>query len=227
MKFNDIFAPKVQLQKERDLYQKDFLYKTAKIEFSMHYKHKMISVEELKKFLVDDETKIYHCTHHKPCANFDNAWSCPPVAPSFDKYNIDDYKNCLVYCFWVDWEFKINSENPYFKLVNANRTVSPYAWEYGMRLEKLLGGKLMIDGRCPICPRCHKKEGKPCAYPKRRRSSLEAVGIHATNLCEEVLQHKIEWYRKVKGRIVEPKYITVVHGLLTNNDQPEGLIKLK
>jgi len=223
MKFDDIFQKTVKTQTERNLYSKDFKYDTKKISFSMHYKHKMISVEELKKFLVDDETIIKHCTNIKPCANFGNAWSCPPVAPSFERYN-NGYKNCLVYAFWIDWDFKINSDNPYFKLVNANRTCSPYAWEYGMKLEKTLGGKILTDGRCPICPKCAKKENLPCKFPKRRRSSLEAVGIHATNLCEEVLEHKIDWYRKEGKRIIEPAYITVINGFLTDAEQPEEML---
>ena len=221
--FDDVFLKPVKTQEKREIYEKDFIYKTPKITFNMHYKHKMISVEELKKFLVDDETKVAHCNHVKPCNNFGNCYSCPPIAPRLEKYN-PGYKNCLVYSFWVDWDFKINSDNVYFKLINANRTVSPYAWDYGMKLEKHLGGKVMIDGRCPICKTCKKKLGEPCAFPKRRRSSLEAVGVHATNLCEEILQHKIEWYKKVDGKIVEPAYITVIHGFLTNAEQPEVML---
>ena len=223
--FDDLFIKPVETQDIREIYQKDFTYKTKKIEFNMHYKHKMISVEELKIFLVDDKTKLEHCQHVKPCANFGNAWSCPPVAPTFDKYNRDGYKNCLVYAFWIDWNFKINSKNPYFMLLNANRTVTPYAWEYAMKLEKIFGGKVLTDGRCPICPKCAKKENKPCKFPNKRRSSLEAVGIHATNLCETVLQHKISWYKKEGKRIVVPIYITAVNGFLTNAKQPKGMIE--
>ena len=225
MKFDDIFMPEVELQNKWDLYQKDFVYETPKIKFNMHYKHKMISVADLDKFMVDDETKIKHCTYHKPCNNFGNCYSCPPVAPRLEKYN-PGYKNCLVYAFWVDWDFKINSDNVYFKLINANRTVSPYAWKYGQKLEKTLGGKIAIDGRCPICIKCMKKLGKPCAFPKQRRSSVEAIAIHATNLCEEVLQHKIEWYKKVDGKIVEPRYISVIHCFFTDAEQPKEMLKL-
>jgi len=225
MKFDDIFLKPVQTQKQRDIYQKDFTYKTKLIEFNMHYKHKMISVEELKTYLVDEETVIYHCTHDKPCGNFSQAWSCPPVAPSFDKYNKDEYKNCLVYAFWIDWNFQINSDNPYFKLLNANRTVTPFAWDYAIKLESRLGGKILTDGRCPICPKCAKKHNLPCKFPSRRRSSLEAVGIHATNLCETVLEHKISWYRKEGKRIIVPEYITAVNGFLTNAEQPKEMLE--
>jgi predicted metal-binding protein len=224
MKFDDIFQKPVKTQTERNLYSKDFKYDTKKISFSMHYKHKMISVEELKKFLVDDDTIIKHCTNIKPCANFSNAWSCPPVAPSFDKYN-NGYKNCLVYAFWIDWDFNINSDNPYFKLVNANRTVSPYSWIYAMKLEKILEGKVAVDGRCPICRICMKKLGKPCAYPKKRRSSMEAIGIHATNVAKEVLDHEIQWYRKENGEIITPDYITCIHAFFTNSEQPKEMIQ--
>jgi len=205
--------------------QHDFQYETPKIKFSMHYKHKLISFEELKKYEVSKEEKISACTHVIKCANFGNCWSCPPVSTSLDVYNLKKFKNCLVYSFWVDWDFEINSDNSYFKLINANRTVSPYAYKYGTAIEHIIGGKLMLDGRCPICRICMKKLDKPCLFPQKRRSSLEAVGIHATNLCEQVLDHQIQWYKKENGKQIEPEYITVIHGLLTNlEEEPETII---
>jgi len=208
--------------------QYDFKYKTPKIEFNMHYTHKLISYEELKNFEVSKEEKIHACTHGLTCANYNNCFSCPPISPNLDRYNKENYKKCLVYSFWVDWDFVIGSDNPYFHLVNANRTISPYGWKYAMVLEKKLGGKVMIDGRCPICRVCEKKKGKPCAYPKERRSSLEAVGINATELCEKVLEHKIQWYRKENDKIIEPEYLTIVHGLLTNIEvEPETIISME
>ena len=211
---------------EPQLYQKDFTYKTKLITFQMHYRHKLISVEQLHKFMVSDDEKNHACTHGLTCANYGNCYSCPPIAPSFEKYNRKGYKNCLVYCFWTDWNFSINSTNPYFKLINANRTLSPYAWKYGQLLEQRVGGKDMIDGRCNLCSICKKKLEKPCAFPQERRSSLEAVGIDATQLCEAILEHKIQWYRKVNNQIIEPSYLTVVHGLLTNSEQPEEMLCL-
>jgi len=210
------------------LYQKDFIYKTKKITFSMHYKHKLITVDYLHKFIVSDEKKIWMCSHDKPCSNFNNCWACPPIAPSFEKYNKKGYTNCLVYAFWVDWDFEINSDNQYFKLVNANRTLSPYTWKYGQLLEHKLGGKDMIDGRCPLCTPCKASltPREPCTFPKQRRSSLEALGIDDCTLSEEVLHHKIYWYKKEGKKTISPPYLTCIHGLLTNSEQPEEMLCL-
>ena len=208
----------------------DFRYKTKKIDFSMHYKHRLISIDKLKEYMVSDEEKNLACTHGLTCSNHKNCWSCPPLAPSFDKYNRDPsnkpYTKCLVYAFWIDWDFSINSDNPYFRLINANRTVSPYTFNYGKILESAFGGKDMIDGRCPLCIKCKKVLGEPCAFPKERRSSLEALGIDATRLSECVLEHEIQWYKKIEKDIIIPKYITAIHGFLCNLErEPNGIVK--
>jgi len=206
------------------LYTKHFPYKTKKITFSMHYKHKLITFEELKEFRVENREE--GCLHVKPCSNYKNCWGCPPYAPLLERYNQKNYKYCLVYCFWLDWDFSIASDNPYFKLINANRTLSPYATKYGQKLEMLLGGKDMIDGRCPLCPKCYAsfEPKQPCKFPTKRRSSLEAVGLDASLLSERVLEHPIQWYKKVDDKIVEPRYLTCVHGLLTDSKQPKEMV---
>ena len=204
------------------LVEEHFTYQTKHITFSIHYRHKLVSKERLKEFLVSDKDSL--CVGRIPCSNYRSCWSCPPYAPNLDKYS-QNYNYGLVYCFWTDWNFKINSTNPYFKLLNANRTLSPLAWHYGQKLERILGGKDAIDGRCPICRTCEKVHNRPCKYPKQRRSSMEAIGLDATLISQEILNHKIEWYRKVNDKIIEPRYLTVIHTLFTNSLQPKEMIK--
>ena len=209
---------------KEQLIQHDFTYRTKKITFNMHYRHKLISIERLNEFQVEDKEK--GCKHIKPCNNFGKCYSCPPIAKNLSEYNYN-YTHCLIYAFWCDWNFKLASDNPYFKLVNANRTLSPLAFNYGRKLERMLGGKDMIDGRCPLCIKCKASltPKQPCAFPKERRSSLEAVGLDASLLSEQILEHPISWYLKKQDKIIEPKYLTVIHGLLTNSQQPKEMIK--
>ena len=209
---------------KEQLIQNDFTYQTKKIKFEMHYKHKLIPLEKLLEFQV--ENKEEGCLHVKPCNNYNRCYSCPPIAPNLNKYN-SSYTHCLIYAFWCDWNFILDSSNPYFKLVNANRTLSPLAFKYGQKLERILGGKDMIDGRCPICIKCKAslEPRQPCPYPKQRRSSLEAVGLDASALSEKILNHPISWYLKKDKTITEPKYLTVIHGLLTNSKQPKEMVK--
>lgn len=202
---------------QEQIVETSFPYQTKKILFSMHYKHNLISFERLKTFLVEDRT--LGCRHGIICNNFNHCYSCPPITQTLEQYNRSGYKNVLVYCFWVDWGFKINSENQYFRLINANRTLSPFAWNYGQKLETLLEGKDIIDGRCSLCIKCNYPNG--CLYPDKRRSSLESLGVDASRLSKEVLQHEIQWYHKKNI----PKYLTVIHALLTNSNEPKQMLK--
>jgi len=54
---------------------------------------------------------------------------------------------------------------------------------------------------------------------------MEAIGLDATLISQEILDHKIEWYRKVNDKIIEPRYLTVIHTLFTNSLQPKEMIK--
>jgi len=218
---------------QEQLIEETFVRKTAKFVLNIHYRHLMVSYETLKQYVVSEKAKIAMCSGQtsrlkKPCANYQNSWSCPPYAPSLDNYNNKKFKYCLLYCTWIDWDelaSQIASKNKYFVLINANRTLNPWMWHYGQKLERVLGGKDMIDGRCPLCLRCEAKFGRPCKHPKARRSSLEALGLHATRLCKDFLKHEIQWYRSFRGVIETPKWVTCIHGLLTNSLQPKGMIK--
>jgi predicted metal-binding protein len=205
--------------------QKDFVYQTKKIKFNMHYKHNLISVERLNDFLVYDKTE--GCKHIKQCNNFGRCYSCPPFSLSLEKYNDKGYKNCLIYCFWVDWDFVIASTNSYFMLINANRTLSPYATNYGNKLESILGGKDMVDGRCGLCIKCNASldPKQPCVFPTKRRSSLEAVGLDASKIAKAILGHEIYWYKRVGEKVVTPKYLSCIHGLLTDSLEPMEMVK--
>jgi predicted metal-binding protein len=103
-------------------------------------------------------------------------------------------------------------------LINANRTLSPYINTYGKKLETYLEGKDIIDGKCHCCRKCNYPDG--CLYPDKRRSSLESLGIDASRLSKEVLQHEIQWYHKKNI----PKYLTVIHATLTNSNEPKTML---
>ena len=183
--------------------EQQFEYTTSKLKLNIHFKHNLITVEKLKQYLVPKHLIDAFCKGEYnqtklACKNYGNCYSCPPYAPSFEE---------------------IKSKNPFFVLMNAYRTLSPLMYKYGQWLERTIGGKDMIDGRCRLCKPCRLQLGEPCRYPSKRRSSLEALGIHASKLAKEVLNHKIQWYRRVNGKLVIPEYVTVIHGLLTNSFQ--------
>ena len=210
---------------EEQLVETSFPYQTKKILFNVHYKHNLISFEQLKTYLVED--RVSPCQKGLVCNNSGKCYSCPPLSPTLEKYN-RGYKNALVYAFYVDWDFKMKDnpkypkQNQYFHLVNANRTLSPMAWNYGQQLEKLLGGVDCIDGRCPICVKCNYPKG--CLYPTERRCSMESLGLDASRLSKEILNHEILWYIKIDNKIQVPKYLTVIHSLITNSNEPKTRI---
>lgn len=184
----------------------------------------LIPVNTLKDFIVPDRT--LGCRHGITCNNFNRCYSCPPLSPTLERYNRENYKNCLVYCFWIEWRFKIEGNNPYFKLLNANRTLSPYSWNYGHKLESLLGGKLCCDGKCKECKTCNAsyEQKRPCVNPSGMRCSLESLGVDASKLSKDVLHHNIVWYIKEKGKVFIPDYITVINALLTDSNEPKRML---
>ena len=216
---------------EERIVEASFEYQTKKIRFNVGYKHALTSFEKIKTYLVEEKSD--RCRKGLVCNNFGKCYSCPPGSPSIDKYNREGYKNVLVYAFWVYWGFtmkekdpiKYKKQNAYLKLENANRTISPMTFNYGRKLEKLLGGKDMIDGRCPLCIKCNYPNG--CLHPKEMRCSMESLGLDACKISKDILQHEIQWYirRDNSDVLITPKYLTAIHCLLTNSNEPKEMLK--
>ena len=192
----------------------NFIKKTKKMIIPMHYHHMLISFEKLKGYVV--EGREQRCQHGNGCNGYNRCHSCPPLAPTLERYNAEGYRNALVYCFYEELT-PFSKADRIFKRQNAYRTLSPTARNFGKTLERILGGKIAFEGHCMRCHPCNAtlNPKKPCVNYQELRCSLESLGIHVVNLCKDVLHHQIFWWGKE-----EPPYLTICHALLTNSREP-------
>jgi predicted metal-binding protein len=185
-----------------------------------HYRQLMVPVASLDPFRVTERARLGMC---KPCPVYLKCWSCPGLNTGYDAYNERGYEKCLLYLMWVDIDWEAQVGDRYASVLETYGSLASYMTMYGRMLEAQLNGKEMIDGRCAVCRTCTMAESppRPCAYPDDQRSSLEALGINVIKLSKHFFDHPLQWYRE--GRSI-PSYVSVVHGLLTDAPEPDGMI---
>ena len=81
-----------------------------------------------------------------------------------------------------------------------------------LKLEQEIPGSLALQsGRCLLCERCAREEGKVCRHPQRLRYSIESLGGNVTATLQELLGVELQWYTADSS----PAYLVQVGGLLS------------
>lgn len=63
-----------------------------------------------------------------------------------------------------------------------------------IRLEKVLpGSRAYWMGCCELCPLCTRELGRPCRRPSERRLSVEAIGLAAGTILQDLFGLPLEW----------------------------------
>jgi predicted metal-binding protein len=188
----------------------------------LHYRQVSVPVERLlSEFTVTETNRLHNCTS---CGIFLKCWACPGMNDPFTAYNSRNWPKVLLYTFWRDVAYDSDPTRSYASVQQAYQSVAPFALQYGATLERELDGKLMIDGRCAVCRVCTAAMDppRPCAYPDKLRSSLEALGFNVIRISKLLLEHPLEWHvDRPGGRKRTPGVISVVHGVLTFEDEPD------
>jgi predicted metal-binding protein len=165
-------------------------------------KTRTVTVPELLPFL-KKETVFNLCAQ---CPNFDKLWSCPPIVPDFEIFSAI-YKYADVFLFWAETSQFFKEKDPaiacYEFLKKENR-------KYVLKLEEEKSGRAVFSFSCDLCPKCGKKEGKPCRKPNKLRFNLTAFGFMTDDLSKMLMNHQISWSKDKN----EAQYITQVSFLL-------------
>ncbi len=171
-------------------------------------------------FLIDKEKLAYLCKIG--CKNYNNKYSCPPLAPSFEIYT-KEAKDFLVIMFLM----KLSEINPnyreYHKIRMANSILKSRIEKTVRELEKITGINYLGTGACRLCRPCMFKLKKPCKWPEKKRSSLEALGVDCNVLVEKVFNIPLKWYTNKKA----PEYTLVITALPFKNGKEKILQNLK
>ncbi|MFZ5650698.1 MAG: DUF2284 domain-containing protein [Bacillota bacterium] len=116
------------------------------------------------------------------CPEYGRNLSCPPLIPPPHHFfnGLPVYKQGLL--LQLDGPGISHPENIFSyssKLHTIVLELETHLWETGY--QKVKG---LISGCCKLC-RCCPPPGKPCRFPDRARSSMEAVGINVVSTCEK------------------------------------------
>ena len=143
----------------------------------------------------------------KACPNFGKIWTCPPydidVIQAFKNF---DYAIVIGFKGKDFFELKKESTDYLYELEGMNGNVSESNYT------------TLVAGNCQICESCSKSEGQPCRFPDLMRYSLESVGFHVSEICEDVLGESLVWQTE------NPKYMAVA-GILLEEKELDAMVE--
>ncbi len=119
------------------------------------------------------------------CGMYGRCWTCPPDCGPIDELmaRVRSYRYMLVYQTVgqledsYDFEGMTEAGDRHNLLVQQVRDT----WPAGGKLARTLH---LGAGGCRNCARCAKLDGEPCRFPKKAIVSLEAHGIHVSDLAK-------------------------------------------
>ena len=108
------------------------------------------------------------------CGNYNKSWVCPPACESVEeqKKKILSYKSFLVFTTMHTLEDSFDYDG-----MTKGRELHLLLTS---ELKKMLNTPVYGAGNCPVCKTC--AFPKPCPFPEKKISSVEAAGIDVTSL---------------------------------------------
>lgn len=132
------------------------------------------------------------------CPYYGKVWSCPPDLPDTLCY-LEPYSQ--VYLVAVKVQYSDEMRKRAISQSEADRIRQE---SYEVEKKKLLlalleleqnmpGRKCLGAGRCILCERCSREEGKPCRYPRKRRYSITGFGFDFTKIFKDIFGIPMLW----------------------------------
>lgn len=118
------------------------------------------------------------------CGMYGKSWMCPPHVGPIDQLiqEAKAYRWALVYQIVEPLEDSYDVEG----MMAAGRRMNDLTQQVRSQLSPELPEDTLFlgAGGCRLCPVCAKVEDQPCRFPQKAVSSLEAYGIHVSNLVQ-------------------------------------------
>lgn len=175
--------------------------------------------------LFQDDQRLELCGS---CKGVDGG--CPGGgAPYFEQLKHNDNQfYVIVVQFDMAWAIQYGGvgkgirQSNYFRSGYADRLTDLYIWRLVKYLEEAADAYGLGCGNCPVCTpkRCTVMADAKCAYPDRRRYSMEAVGVDCSTLHEELFGERLPyWYYTPEL----PRHMHRYAGLFVSDDIGELL----
>ena len=143
------------------------------------------------------------------CPAYGKRWACPP----FDTEKSFLFQEKIANIIAI--KFKPSQKNLSPKQINdsARKHFDNIFFNIENSTKDTL---LLLAGSCicKLADECPKTKNKPCAYPNKKRYSLEALGYNVAKICKEKLGFEILWAKDN----AHPQYYTLVYCILTKTD---------
>lgn len=167
--------------------------------------------EELLGRYVDVPKYLGYCAE---CPHFGEFWSCPPYDfDPMDVWNGYDRLDILAMRIYPEGEGE-----KALAAADPETFLLPYGAELTRMLvewERQEPGSLRLNpGRCKLCTRCARIEGKPCRHREDMRWSIESLGGAVGDIARDVLRSPLYWGQAGQA----PAYFLLVGGLLRREE---------
>lgn len=135
----------------------------------------------------------------KDCPDYQKNWSCPTGVPDV-RILVKEYAYVQVIGLKVVYDPWVRKE----ALDNPEREEELRQQSYGSEKKKLLQVLLALEetipnslsimaGKCELCDRCARLDGKPCRHPKQMRYSFSGLGFDLGRIADEILEMPLLW----------------------------------
>mgnify|MGYP003819218011 CR=1 FL=1 len=118
------------------------------------------------------------------CQHYDKCWACPPACGTIEEYEskMHEYSNGYVFQTVVILESTLDWEGISAAMENHENRVRALADTIAAQAgdEPYM---LLTAGSCTLCKECTYPD-KPCRFPSKRLTSMEAAGLNVTNTCK-------------------------------------------
>lgn len=165
------------------------------IPYDLEVQVRKISVERLLTQYWNPELVSEAC---KLCPDYGKVWSCPPGVPEADAY-LKKFSEGFLIGVKVKYpeEIRKNVSTPEEAQQLRNQTyerVKRNLLLILLELEKEFPeGTCIGAGRCILCRKCARAEGKACRYPQLRRYSITAFGFDFSRMVKDNLGMELLW----------------------------------
>ncbi len=118
------------------------------------------------------------------CGNYGKNWGCPPGCGEMDDLTglIRSFKNGVVYQLISPLEDSFDFEG----MMAAGKQFAKITLAIKESMARSGSGFMVLGaGGCSLCEHCAYPDA-PCRFPEKKNVSVEACGIHVSELCGKV-----------------------------------------
>lgn len=142
--------------------------------------HKAVLIEVSK---IPFEREFRKMCESNACGMYGKSWMCPPYVGDIDELisKAKSYTYSIVYQTVGTLEDSYDFEG----MMEAGAAMNVLTQKIRDTLSEGLCNPLFLGaGGCRICAKCAKADDKPCLFPDKAMSSLEAYGISVSQLAQ-------------------------------------------